>query len=242
VGFNCTLPPFNEINARDAVAAAIDRESLILKIQGNSVLVANSILPENLLQVKPWSNLKFNLDRAQAFIRNSGPLLQRPIRLLCFHAIKERVAVYPLSIKQDLEKAGFKVEIVYYDNFHDYDQAVRQGNGHLFLDGWRSLVADADDFFSVLFLSADEYGKPNLFRFKNDQVDSLILLARRMHDDPKQRDAIYSELEVLLDEQMPCVPLNHRKFWYVLNTRVKSFRLNAIGIPHLELTQIDDKN
>lgn len=239
LGFNCGRPPFNDKVVRQAVAMALNRSNIISQFQGNTVLLANSILPDILIKIEPWSNLIFNPEKARNLLKNKKFNQNTTFKLLCYHATKSRIAIYSETIKEELKHIGLKVEPEYFFQWTKYDSAVKNGAGHLFLDGWKSYIADPDDYFTYLFYSFDEQGTPNLFHFNNSKVDSLIILGRKLSKNPDSRSVVYKQIESILNEEMPCVPLAHRKLCYVLNHQVKNFKTNIVGIPHLEKVTLD---
>ncbi|MBN1351034.1 ABC transporter substrate-binding protein [candidate division KSB1 bacterium] len=238
LGFNCERPPFNNPELRLAMAQVINRNDIVQRFLDNSAHIAYSLIPENLLNVPPWSNLEQNTEKAVTRARKLHLNNDEPLKLICYHPNNERIGVFVTSIIDDIETLGLQVESQYFYVWSEYDRAVKAGDGHLFLDGWKSMIADPDDFYSFLFYSFDKHGVPNLFRYKNSTIDSLVLAGRQNWSDAGQRDEIYREVESVLSAEMPCVPLFHRKLCYVINSRVKNFKTNYIGIPHLDQVEL----
>ncbi len=89
--------------------------------------------------------------------------------------------------------------------------------------GWVTTNADADYSLYAMFHSGQMLPKGwNFNRFRNATVDKLLDEARSILDQAK-RKTDYAQVQDILAEQAPWIPIYNTKEIYVLNKKVKGF-------------------
>jgi peptide/nickel transport system substrate-binding protein len=197
---NALWGPTKNVRVRQAVAMAIDRDTIISALlQGyggpvNIMLtpVAFGFQPD----IKPWP---FDPARARALIKEAGAEGQTLI-FLNSPAYDRRITE---AIQQMLVDVGLKVQI------NNYDMATylknRQGEpamaGSIAQGRWSCACQDADGTIWPLFRSGSNWAK-----YSNPEFDKVVDAARTALDE-KQRMASYHRAFEILREDVPALPL-----------------------------------
>ncbi len=111
------------------------------------------------------------------------------------------------QVAASLEEVGFEVEIRQ-EEWASYLERVQNGRHEMALLGWSADVPDADDFLYVL-LGKDNarIGSANNISFyTSDEVNDLLVAARRNHD-VGERLRLYADAQERIARDAPLVPL-----------------------------------
>jgi len=213
VGFNTSIPPFDDHRARRAVAHSIERSRINRVTLRGHQSEARGILPPGIPGHQPmYTGLPFDLDAAYREIRQSehGPISEWPDLVLVtagsglLPADVTRSLVEPwqnhLGLTISVEKFDFTAFLDVLENLESSDTPR-----HMFLLSWVADFPDAFAFLDVLFRSdqANNYG-----RFSNHFVDVLLDRARRQME-PRHRAQIYALAESRIVELAAIAPLTH---------------------------------
>ena len=95
-------------------------------------------------------------------------------------------------------------------------------------------VPDPDNFLGMLCGSSSPY---NFMGYGNQRVDALLSEALTRVD-LLNRAAIYREVEALILEDAPMVPLLYLTFESAFQPYVKGVQINALGGPYIPLKTI----
>src|SRR5262249_38906873 len=139
------------------------------------------------------------------------------------------------AIKEDLERLGFKVELLQAENWQHYQAAVlgkRPGAMYRYI--WFADFPDPDNFLFSLFHSQSP---DNYANYKNPTVDHLLEQARSEVDYLK-RIQLYRQVEALIMEDAPVVNLVYSTFEYVFQPYVQGIELNALGERYIPMQKI----
>ena len=210
LGFYVNKPPFNNVKLRQAVSMAINRN---LPDEGNnSDTNANqNILPpgvsgfdQNLIPY-PYNNEKALqlLSKEGAEVLNFELLTykeQRPYN----SSGGEMLARY---IQNELARINITVDIKSY-SWVEYKKALLEQEGDAFLYGWISDSGDPDDILYHLLGSTQNSTGLNMSHYCNSIVDSLLEQGRQCSN-LQQRHDIYSNIQKLVLQDAPLIPLNH---------------------------------
>ncbi|MEM4725070.1 MAG: ABC transporter substrate-binding protein, partial [Candidatus Hadarchaeum sp.] len=94
---------------------------------------------------------------------------------------------------------------------------------------WRQLPTDPDPY--PQWHSTQRLGTgQNFTGYSNEQADLLMEEARRTTD-PGRRAALYRQLQSILAEDVPELPLYHPVYNYAVNARVQNVRLGPMQDP-----------
>jgi peptide/nickel transport system substrate-binding protein len=108
-------------------------------------------------------------------------------------------------IQSNLRDIGITAEIELLE-WAAYLERTAAGEQYMHLLGWANLTGDADPGMFPLF-HTESIGAGNRAHYSNPRVDELLNLGRFETDDSK-RVGYYHEVQEILREDMPVVPLN----------------------------------
>jgi len=103
---------------------------------------------------------------------------------------------------------------------------------------WGTWIADYPDAESYLTMF---YGKntapPNYTRFKNETYDRLYEQCLEEADEQK-KIALYQQMDRIIIEEAPCVPLFYDEVMHFVNKRVRHFKTNSLNMIELKSVQL----
>ena len=194
VGFNCSKPPFDDINIRRAFSLAIDKDKIISLIYRNMWQKANGILPPGLPGYNDKvAGLGFDVDRAKELIRNSkysDISKLPPIVITAYGYGGDANAVLQAMVFQWKQNLGVEVQIrqLEPDKFSYY---LKTEVDQMFDGSWIADYPHPQDFIDILFHSDTNYNYGN---YSNPEVDNLIQQANKTISQ-EQSLALYQQAE-----------------------------------------------
>jgi peptide/nickel transport system substrate-binding protein len=211
---NAEAGPTKDVRVRQAIAYAIDRESLI------QALLAGYGNPVNIIGAKPIfgytdkvEGYGYDPEKAKALIKEAGAEGAK-LEFLTSPAYNRATIE---AIQQMVNEVGLNVEI------QSSDQATflkrRQGEpanaGSLAFGAWSCACQDADGIIFPLFRSGSIWAK-----YKNPAYDALVDGAR-VTLDTKERLAKYEQAYQILKDDVPGIGLYQAYAIYGASTKLK---------------------
>jgi peptide/nickel transport system substrate-binding protein len=240
IGINFTHPILKERKVRQALALAIDRDALIRHVLKEIGEAASGILaPINWAYdagVPRWpyrpEQAKKLLDEAGfADPDGNGP---RPRFRLSFKTtnidLRRRIAE---ALKEQLQKVGIELEIRSYE-WGTFFSDVKKGNFHLYSLAWVGVI-DPDVQYQLFHSTSMPPAGDNRGRYRNSEVDRLLERGRITFDEA-ERKRIYSDLQNILADDLPYLPL-----WWWKNVVVKKPSIQGF-VPYPDGELISFKN
>ena len=227
IGINLTHPILKQLKVRQALALAIDRDAIIRHLlKGTGDAASGLLAPINWAfddSVALWPHdpekAKRLLDEAGfADPDGAGPL---PRFRLSFKTtnidLRRRIAE---ALKEQLAKVGIELEIRAYE-WGTFFSDIKKGNFHLYSLAWVT-VLDPDIQYQIFHSGSVPPDGDNRGRYSNPAVDRLLEKGRTEFDEV-ERKRIYRQVQKLLAEDLPYVPLWWWKNVVVKNPSVKGF-------------------
>ncbi len=218
---------------RRAVAMAIDRENLVrLALDGYGTVAAYPA-PKGYLGIPDDAGpVRFDPEAAKALVAAHPEWTEQPITLATFGQPRmyfpdpQRFASL---IRNDLEQAGFRVEIINRE-FKSHLHTTRRGEFEMALLGWIADTPDPDNFLSTFLHSkaAAVGSATNISFYRNPEMDTLLddALTRT---DPAARAALYRQALDLWARDLPLVPLVQADQIVVLDRHIGGYKLSPTG-------------
>jgi oligopeptide transport system substrate-binding protein len=232
IGFNCAVPPFDDVNVRKAFSMAIDKDKIVSLVYRNLVQRADGILPPGM----PGYNnnvvgLKFDVQQAQALIKASkyGDVSKLPSITLTTSgyggAISPTLQALVYQWKQnlgvDVQIRQLEPERLLYNLKGEVDQ--------MFDMGWIADYPHPQDFIDILFGSGNDN---NYGSYSNPAVDALISQANASLD-ANQSFSLYQQAEQLIVNDAACLPISFGKNYTLVRSYVANYALNPLGFVNL---------
>ena len=232
---NTRMAPFDNVEVRRAVSAAINREHY-KAIKPGYMTVLTQLLPPDVPGYDPSvEGQKYDYAAALEHMRRAGLPYDpttgqggwpKPIPYVLYD---QGVLAYTAQLlKQDLAKIGLRIELrlVSWPAFLALQQrpgavAITQGN-------WEQDYPDPSSFFDPLFTSASIAGEAtyNIALYSNKLFDDLVGRARR-ETDGRRRQALYRQADEILCDEAPWAFEYSYHFYDVWQPYVRGFKPHA---------------
>jgi peptide/nickel transport system substrate-binding protein len=212
LGMNLADPLLQKKELRQALAYATDRESLIKYILRDEARLASGILPPN-----HWAHegdvKKYAYDPGEAERLLDAAGYRRGadgvrVHLTLKVTTQEQARLLGAALQEQWRKVGVALELRPLETATLFSDLAK-GNFQLSYSIWVGANNDPDVFDLVYSSKRFPPNGANRGHYRNGRVDELILGIRREMDRDK-RKALCSEVQKIVAEELPYVPL-----WYV---------------------------
>ena len=236
IGLNVAEPPLDDIKVRQALNLAIDKEEIATIVLGDQVVPAKGILPPGFPGFnESISGYEFDPVRAQQLLRDSSygnDLDNLPtITITTPGSFGANVSLDMEVILAMWEKnLGISTEFQQTE-FATFLKDLNKRRFQMFDIGWIADYPDPENFLDVLFYSDSSNNHTN---YNNPQVNALLEKAR-VETDEDLRFSIYSEVEQMILDDAPWIPLWYSGERYLLvKPNVHDYLQTPLIIPKLK--------
>jgi peptide/nickel transport system substrate-binding protein len=246
-GMNVEMPPFDNVEIRRAVAAAIDRDKL-RKLRTTNLGTLGRVLPPSLAGDDPaFPAQRYDHAAALEHMAKAGypydPATGKggwpqPIPYVAY-----KQGLYELTaqlVQQELAKIGLRLElkIVSYPTY--LAMTHRRGRVAMAPQGWSQDFPDAADFFDPLFASKsiNEEDSSNTSFYVSPKLDALLDEARGELD-PGKRRTLYRDADALVCADAPWAFTTTYRFYAVHQPYVRGYAPHPVWPEHHVRTWLD---
>ncbi|HYP00687.1 MAG TPA: ABC transporter substrate-binding protein [Pyrinomonadaceae bacterium] len=231
IGFNSESAPVNNARVRQAIAYAIDRESIVKNLLQGQARIAHSILPQESWAYSPEQKT-YSYDPAQAkrlldeagFTDpdGDGPKMRFATPLSWkISASNSVVRQFAGVMQNSLKEVGIPVNI---ETLEDNTLREAQRNGQYQLTVGRWVGGNQDPIFLRDLFTYLTGGNFNRGRYRNPALDKILGEAVSTADRPRAKQ-LYAEAQDLISREMPMFPL-----WYSNNIVVARKNVGNIKV------------
>ena len=231
LGFNLKKAPFDDVNVRQAINYAIDKDEVIKGVLlGLGEPIASPYKPGTRwnnpnLQPYPYSPKKaLDLLKKAGYEKNEDGYFEKNGKVLAFEILtnqnKQREMTAVL-VQRRLKEIGIEVTIRVLEWASFINQYIRTGDFNAVVLGW-SLSLDPDQF-NIWHSSQQGPGQFNFIGYENSKVDKLLELGRKELDANK-REKIYHQFSEHLLNDSPIVYLYAGYGLSAVNKRVQGIK------------------
>ncbi|HLW38359.1 MAG TPA: ABC transporter substrate-binding protein [Candidatus Eremiobacteraceae bacterium] len=226
LALNTQHAPLNKVLVRQAIAQAIDRQTITREFFDPSATVATSMLPPAVWPDDPAPGYRFDPARARQLLALAGFPHGFQTRLWYMTAPRpylpqpERVAE---AIQSELRGVGIDAQLQGLE-WGIFLQRTLDGEHDLTVAGWTGDNGDPDNFLYPT-LDLDNAHPPNAYNFalwKNEDYHALMLAGQRAAD-KGERARIYLRALAIVRRETPVVPIAYTTGPIVFNKRVAGF-------------------
>jgi peptide/nickel transport system substrate-binding protein len=211
--FNLKRPYLQDKRVRQALVWAVDHQAIKDGLYGDMVQLTNSALPHPLWEKKDLPNAyTYDPGKAKQLLRDAGWNPEQEI-LLNYYYSDQTTANQMTAVQQYWSAVGVKAQTKYTDS-GTATQMWKDGNADVTLWG---APGSADPDLPGPFLSCDatpDKGGSNLTGYCNRALDDLFEKGRTTAD-YQQRKAIYDQVQVIMNDDLPYAP-----FWVPVRVAV----------------------
>ncbi|MBM3440575.1 MAG: ABC transporter substrate-binding protein, partial [Bacteroidetes bacterium] len=223
---------------RQAINYGFDRRRLMLYLRNSIGVAAESgFVPMGLpsFDAATVPGYRYDPDKAKTLLASAGFPGGKglPVIRLISIPIYADIATY---IARQLEEIGIPAQVEIVQKSLLLTQTSKS-EALFFRGSWIADYPDAENFFSVF------YGKnpapPNYTRYRNPQFDALYESATREPNDSISY-ALYRNMDRLIVQDAPVVPLWYDQIIHLVRPEVKGFRPNALNWLELRTVSIEE--
>jgi ABC-type transport system substrate-binding protein len=232
---NTEIPPFDNVEVRRAVAAAIDREHIVLLRASNLTLATKPVPPLPAYEPPPIGQTH-DLASALEHMRKAGyafdPATGRggwpaPVSYdTNRQGFSESTGVL---VQQDLAKIGIQIALRVSSLGTWTALTHHRGKSAMSPQGWHEDYPDPRNFLEPRFgtKSIGEENGLNYSFYSNPRVDTLLERARRELD-AAARTGLYADVERILCDEAPWAFEYSFRFYQVRQPYVRGYRTHAM--------------
>jgi peptide/nickel transport system substrate-binding protein len=239
LGFNVQNAPLDNLKLRQAIAYAIDRETIIRDLMLGQAKVAHSILPEESWAYAAGEKYAFDPARAKQLLDEAGfrdpdgdgPQLrfQKPIK---FAISSSSVATrqYVDVIRDYLKKVGIPVEIETMET-NTLLERLRLGDFQMTTSRWVGGNQDPiflKDLFHSSEIPSQQRASRNRSRYKNSELDRILDEAVNTPEREKAL-GLYRQAQEIVSRDLPMLPLWYPANMMVANKTVGNIKIDGSG-------------
>ncbi len=226
IGFNIQSAGVNNVQVRQAIAHAINREEIIKSLLRDQAKIAHSIIPPESWAYSDGTKYDYNPEKAKQLLKESG--YKGELIEFKFAANNIAVSFYTQAIQENLKSVGLNVEIKTLP-----PDALRETlkTGQFQLNTGRWIGGNQDPiFYKDLFASTEfpdkKDGGRNRARYANPEFDKAVNEAIEITSKDKTKaKQLYAKAQEFVSRDLPLFPL-----WYPSNIVISSKKLGNIKI------------
>ncbi|MFC1667347.1 peptide-binding protein [Candidatus Omnitrophota bacterium] len=241
LGYNLNDTRFQDLNVRQAINYAVDKDEIIRGVLlGLGRVATGPFIPESWAYNKEVEPTNYDPQKARMLLRESGwqdqdgdGILEKNGLRFSFTIVtnqgNEQRRMVAEIIQKRLKDVGIEVKIKIIEWSAFVSEFIDKRRFDAVLLGW-GLSLDPD-MYDIWHSSKTREGEFNFVGYSNAEVDSLLLEGRRVFD-PQERARIYRRLHEILYEEQPYLFLYVPDSLPIIHKRFKGIEVGPAGIGH----------
>ena len=239
VGITQSHEPLDQLEVRQAIAHALNREQVVNDFYAGRGEVAHAFMPPSLFgYAEDVQQYEHDPERAQELLEQAG--VQTPVQLtFCYPTDVSRPYMPDPrrnfeAFRASLENAGFQITPRALPWSPDYLGAVDEGNCPLYLLGWTGDFADPDNFLGTFFQTAQP-----AWGFENQELFDLLNRAE-VEPDEDERTELYQEANRMIAEFLPGVPYVHTEPALAFQACIQGYQPSPVSLEQFNTVSMAD--
>ncbi len=227
-GMNCRHPALGNPLLRKALAAAIDREKIVSEVYKRQFEPATSLLPPGMPGYQPQSGRwRYDLELARNLAKQVlGTGENAGVTIEVVSNSQSPLAQAELQlVREAWGQLGVNVVTKYIPDWSQFEQYVKSDALQVYRYAWMADMPDPDNFLQPLLASTSQI---NFMRYRSEGLDSLLGKASQIAD-PLERAGLYQQMEEMVAESAPLIPLFYLSVDRVFQPSVRGVEVSALG-------------
>jgi peptide/nickel transport system substrate-binding protein len=221
---NVKMDPTSNKLVRKALAASINRTDIIDSALFGAGEPLYSMIPTSMSAYKPVFKTVYgdaNFDLAKQLLTQAGYSESNPLQITLWYTpthYGDTESSIATVLKQEWESTGMIKVTVRSAEWGEYVDKARHGELMVYLLGWYPDYLDPDDYTTPFLHTGDNSWLGN--GYSNPEMDKLLEQAQVVLDQT-QRNQLYSQVQDILAEDVPLIPMFEGKLYIVAHDNVK---------------------
>jgi oligopeptide transport system substrate-binding protein len=228
--------PLRLLKIRQAINYGFDRRKMMMYLRNSIGTPAESgFVPPGLpsFDSAKVHGYHYDPDRALKLLREAGFLQGRGLPLITLKTI-DIYADLAGFIARQLEEIGIKVQVEITQKSLLLEETAKS-QAMFFRGSWIGDYPDAENYLSVFY--SENPAPPNYTRYRNPKFD-LLYKRSLMENNDSIRYTLYREMDQLMIDDAPIVPLWYDQVIHLVNPAVSGFEANGLNLLELRHTRI----
>jgi peptide/nickel transport system substrate-binding protein len=229
--------PMKLKKVRQAINYAFDREKMMLYLRNSIGTAANSgMVPSGLpsFDTTVVKGYNYNPILAKQLLKEAGFENGKNLPVIKLNTIPiyADLASY---IAKEVEQVGIKIEVDVIQKALLLEKTTKS-QAAFFRGSWIADYPDAENYLALFY--SKNPAPPNYTRYKNEMYDKLYEAAMLEINEAK-RNTMYQQMDKLMIEDAPVVPLWYDMVIHLIQPNVKGFEANALNLLELRKTRVE---
>ena len=237
--FNTAEAPLDNVKVRQAIAYAIDRESMVRDLALGQGAIAHSILPEGSWAYVQGQTYHFDPNKAKQLLDEAGfrdpdgngPLMRfaKPI-IFRISGSSASARQYASVIQNYLKDVGIPVSIET-SELNVLFEFLRRGQFQMTYGQWVGGNQDPifyRDLFASSEIPTETRAARNRSRYSNPELDKILDEAANTYDHAKAAP-LYAKAQEIISRDVPVFPLWYQANMVIAKKTVGNIHVNASG-------------
>ena len=237
--FNTTEAPLDNVKVRQAIAYAIDRESMIRDLLQGQGKIAHSILPEASWAYTAGQTYHYDPAMAKRLLDEAGlrdpdgdgpqMRIDKPI-VFRFSGSSASARQYAGVIQNYLKQVGLPVSIEP-SELNVFLEQLRRGQFQMAYSQWVGGNQDPifyRDLFATSEIPTETRAARNRSRYRNPELDKILEEAANEYDHAKAAP-LYARAQEIISRDVPVFPLWYQANMVITKKSVGNIHVNASG-------------
>lgn len=230
LAFNQTVPELQDPKVREALSYAIDKDALISQVLPEGTQKAIEFVPEVVNGYNPdVTTYDYDPEKAKSLLAEAGYDEANPLKLTFNYPVNVSRPYMPdpeqifTVLSSQLSEVGVETTPVSEEWVEYLDRTTGTSDHGIHLLGWTGDYNDTDNFVGVFFgQKSSEWG------FDNPELFQKLTEARGVSN-LEDQTALYEDINEMVAQFIPGVPLAHPAPTLAFDSRVKSYPASPVN-------------
>ncbi|MGD9274046.1 MAG: ABC transporter substrate-binding protein, partial [Desulfobacterales bacterium] len=225
---NTSVPPLDNVNVRRALAHAHNQERQVKMVYKDSIPVVHHPFG-NQCECNEVGYREYNPDEARKLLAGYNGTVELEV----LHSSSKRGRDIGEITQQLFKDVGVTAN----PKGFDFGPVIKKViSGKYQISTWR--ISSRPDQGPALFLTLHSKSRANFSRYKNPELDKL-LVSQRMETDPKRRNEILCQIAQLINDDVPILYRGGMRSHVITSNKVEGLFSMKDGIVRLESVWLD---
>ncbi|MGD1874599.1 MAG: ABC transporter substrate-binding protein [Mastigocoleus sp.] len=241
MGLNRNQKPLDILEVRQAIAAMIDRPRIFERVLYGQAEAVYSLIPTSFKVYEPVFEKKYgdgNVEKAKKLLKKTGFSKENPAKIEIWYpsssSTRKLVALVLEALADKTTDGLLKFDINSVESTTFFSN-MRKGLYPTFLLDWYPDFIDPDNYIQPFLAcqkgspekGCEEGGSKNQGSFFYSQTMNSLIAQERQTQDPQKRKEIFAQIQEILVEEVPYIPLWQSKDYIFAQNGITGVKLDA---------------